>query len=134
MWVDRAIRQYCIKWGYYGSLGSVYFCFYEIILSIKNPKMQNRRFSTSKKLVSLDFVLLVGFCLWRVFLRSKYFYIYIKKAWNYHDNLIYYTTCTGIWVTVKSLGCYCFHLVFLPFSLMLWTFLFIFVFVIHSFP
>ena len=91
---------------YQGNFGSVYF-FYEKILSVKkNTKTENKRFSPSLKFLcsqkivafvvfySLIFVLLLGFCLWRVLLRSKSFRKKNKnkQAQNCPDSLIYNTT------------------------------------------
>ena len=69
-----------------GQFQACFFFFHEKILSVKkNTKTQNKLFSLSEKLLcaqkivalvafySLIFVLLVGFCLWHVFLLSKTF-------------------------------------------------------------
>ena len=89
-----------------------------------------------------NFVLLVSFCFWHVFVHAKSFHKKNKLAWNCPDNLIYYTTdqfpyqltyqefiCTHLWQSAgflyiiiwQNLFPTCTH----PFLLVLSEFIFI---------
>ena len=83
---------------------SFFFFFYEKILSVKKHQNQKQTISTlldvfcarRKQLPLLFFVRLFFFCYlvfaWFIFARSKFFRKKSKLAWNYPNNLIYYTT------------------------------------------
>ena len=98
--------QQCSKWGYQENFKPVFFFFffYEKIFFLKNYQNPKKKIYTlldvfctrRKPLPLLFFVRLFLFCYlvfaWFIFARSKCFRNKSKLAWNYPNNLIYYTT------------------------------------------